>query len=32
MTVLVTGGDSFIGGHAVLALFDRGEVTRRVDR
>jgi UDP-glucose 4-epimerase len=26
MTVLITGGAGYIGGHAVLAFLDRGEI------
>ena len=26
MTILITGGAGFIGGHAVLAFLDRGEI------
>jgi UDP-glucose 4-epimerase len=26
MTILITGGAGYIGGHAVLALIDRGEI------
>ena len=26
MTILITGGAGFIGGHTVLALIDRGEI------
>jgi UDP-glucose 4-epimerase len=31
MTILVTGGAGFIGGHTVLALLDRGEVPLVLD-
>jgi len=32
MTILITGGAGFIGGHTVLAFIDRGEIPIKAAR